>query len=108
MTSFRYTAEGIPLQIMPIKSNKNYSLSFNSLAITLRTTKFNIKKILHGARIAFICFVRISQKTATFALHNISRFVLYNRGTERLLRVTHWVLNIKLTPLVFKGLIIAA
>jgi len=36
--------------------------------------------ILHGAHIAFMYFVRISQQTATFSLHNISRLALYNRG----------------------------
>jgi hypothetical protein len=35
-----------------------------------------------------LCFVRISQ-AATFALRNISRLVLYNRGGECLLRGTH-------------------
>jgi hypothetical protein len=42
-------------------------LTFESLAVTLHTTRFNIK-ILRGAHIAFICFVRISEQTATFAL----------------------------------------
>jgi hypothetical protein len=32
-------------------------------------------KILRGAHIAFICFVRISEQTATFALQNIKRLV---------------------------------
>jgi hypothetical protein len=43
-------------------------LNFYSLAVTLRTTRFNIKKILRGAHIAFMCFVRITEQTATFAL----------------------------------------
>jgi len=30
-------------------------------------------KFIDGAHIAFMCLVRISQQTATFALHNISR-----------------------------------
>jgi len=47
---------------------------------------------MHGAHIAFMCFVRISQQTGTFVLHDISRLVLYNRGGECLLRGTHWVL----------------
>jgi len=37
---------------------------------------------------AFVCFVRISEQTATFALHNFSRVVLYNRGGECLQRGT--------------------
>jgi len=36
-----------------------------------------------------MCFARISEQTATFALHNISRLVLYNQGGECLLRGTH-------------------
>jgi hypothetical protein len=43
-------------------------LTFQSLAVTLHTIRFNIKKILRGAHIAFMCFVRISEQTATFAL----------------------------------------
>jgi hypothetical protein len=43
-------------------------LIFESLAVTLHTTRFKIKKILRGAHIAFMCFVRISEQTATFAL----------------------------------------
>jgi hypothetical protein len=38
-----------------------------------------------------MCFVRISQETAIFALHNISRMILYNWGGECLLRGTDWV-----------------
>jgi hypothetical protein len=34
----------------------------------LRTTGFKIKKILRGAHIAFMCFVRISEQTGTFTL----------------------------------------
>jgi len=33
----------------------------------------------------FMCSVWISQQTATFVLHNISRLVLYNQGGECLL-----------------------
>jgi len=47
-------------------------------------------KILHGTHIAFMCLVRIAQQTATFALHNISRMVLYNRVGECLQRGTDW------------------
>jgi len=48
--------------------------------------------ILHGAHIAFTCFARISQQTATLALQSISRLVMYNQGRECLLRGTHGVL----------------
>jgi hypothetical protein len=46
-------------------------------------------KIRHGAHIAFMCFVRISQQTAISVLHTLSRVVLFNRGQECLLRGTH-------------------
>jgi len=36
-----------------------------------------------------MCFVWIAEQTASFALHNISRLILYNRGGECLLRGTH-------------------
>jgi hypothetical protein len=57
----------------------NSVLIFNSLAITLRTTKFNIQKFYMVLALR-LCFLRISQLTATFALHTIRRLVLYNRG----------------------------
>jgi hypothetical protein len=38
-------------------------------------TRFNIKNFLRGAHIAFMCFVRISEQTATFALENIKILV---------------------------------
>jgi len=47
-------------------------------------------KILHGIHIAFMCLVQIAQQIATFASHNISRMVLYNRGVECLQRSTNW------------------
>jgi len=37
-----------------------------------------------------MCFVRILQQTATVALHNVSRWVMYNRGGECLLRGADW------------------
>jgi len=36
-----------------------------------------------------MCFVWFSEQTATFALHNISRLALYNRGRQCLQRGTH-------------------
>jgi len=45
-------------------------------------------KILRGSHTTLMCSVRISEQTATFSLHNISRLVLYNRGGECLLRGT--------------------
>ena len=39
---------------------------------------FKIKKILHADYIAFMCFVRISEQTATFALYciNLQVFII--------------------------------
>jgi hypothetical protein len=34
-----------------------------------------MKKILCGAHTAFMCFVRISEQTATFALQNIKKLL---------------------------------
>jgi hypothetical protein len=51
-----------------------------------------IFKILQGSHIPFMCFVRISEKTATFALNDIGRLVLYDLGGKCLLRSTHYVL----------------
>jgi hypothetical protein len=48
-------------------------LTFLSLLVTLRTTTFNIQKILHGAHTVFRCFVRISEERATFVLYSIDR-----------------------------------
>jgi hypothetical protein len=39
-----------------------------------------------------MCFVRISEQTATFALYNIKRLFFYNREEECLLRGTDGVL----------------
>jgi len=82
-----------------------YSLTFNSVAITLRTTRCNIQQFYMVFTLVYVfCSVRISQLTATFALHNFSRLVLYNRGGGCLLRGTDYH-YIKQTHLAFKGLI---
>jgi hypothetical protein len=47
----------------------------------LLITRFNIKKILHGAHIVCMCFVWISEQTATFALY-ISGLVFYITEVE--------------------------
>jgi len=49
-------------------------------------------KIQHGAHIAFMCFVWVSEQTATFALHDTDRLDLYSRGGECLLRGTDLIL----------------
>ena len=48
---------------------------------------------------SFMCFVRISEQTVTFALHDINRMVLYNRSGECLLRGTDSVLINKTFPI---------
>jgi hypothetical protein len=67
-------------------------LTFYSLAVTLHTSGYNIKKILLGTYIAFVCCVFISEQTAAFALSSSNRWGLYNRGGGCLLRCTHQLL----------------
>ena len=69
----------------------DHFLTFYSLSITLRTTGFNIQKFYMVLTLRLYVFVRFSEQTATFALYNLSRLVLYNRGGECLLRGTHWI-----------------
>jgi len=64
------------------------ALTFKSLAITLRTTRFNAQKF-HLVLTLRLCVLCGSQQTVTFVLHNISRLVLYSRDGECLLRGTH-------------------
>ena len=45
-------------------------LTFWTLAVSLRNTRFNIKKFYIA--LALLCFVRISKQTATFALYIIN------------------------------------
>ena len=52
--------------------------------------QFNIKKFYKVFHIAFVCCVLISEPT-TFALCNIHRLLLYNRGGKRFLRGTSWI-----------------
>jgi hypothetical protein len=46
-------------------------------------------QILHAARMAFMCFLWMSEQTATLALHDINRSDSYNRGGVCLLCGTH-------------------
>jgi hypothetical protein len=50
-------------------------LTSQSLTVTIRTTSFKIKKILHADYIAFMCSVWLSEETVHFALHAFSRLV---------------------------------
>ena len=52
-------------------------IEFNLLKLTGYFTYhlFKIQKILHADYIAFMCFVRISEQTATFALYLINWLV---------------------------------
>ena len=52
-------------------------LNFKSPAVTLRTTRFKIKKIPHADYIALTCFVWISELAETFALHCINWLVFF-------------------------------
>jgi len=73
---------------------------------TYFTYHVTLSQILHVAQIALMCLVQLSNETATFALYNISRLILYNLGDECLLRGTQ-SLHIKHTCLVFKELRVA-
>jgi hypothetical protein len=45
------------------------------LAVTLRTTRISIQKILLCNHMEFVCFVLISEQTASFTVHSIKRLV---------------------------------
>ena len=67
------------------------SLDSVVLTSTIEDTPCNCLNLLKSSgwfkyHIAFVCFVRISEPTGTFILYVISRFVLYNRDAECLLR----------------------
>ena len=70
---------------------KQHTCVYN-LAVTLRTTRPNSKKIPRDAHFVFIHFVRTSQETATFTLNNSWWLIFYNRSGECLQRGTHWFL----------------
>jgi hypothetical protein len=77
-------------QLEALRSIAQYSndtLTFSSLAVTLRTTRFNINKFYVVPTLR-LCFVRISEQTATFALYHIKRLDFITE-VERLLRGTH-------------------
>ena len=63
-------------------------LTYQNLAITIRNTRLNTRKFYMMLTLGY-AFRTISQPTATFALHNLTRVVLYNRGRECLQRGTH-------------------
>jgi len=62
----------------PTAHRDSYSLTFQSLAITLRNTWSNIKKFCM-VLILGICVLYGLTTNSDYALHNISRLVLYNR-----------------------------
>jgi len=66
-----------------------WSLIFLSLAITVRTIRFNIQEFYMVVTLRLCVGVRILQQTETFALHSISRLVWCNRDGECLQRGTH-------------------
>ena len=55
------------------RSNINGYLTLKSLAVSLRTTRFNIKKILHGARFAL---------SVLYGYQNRQRLLLYTSLTD--------------------------
>ena len=55
---------------------RDYRLTFQSLAVTLRNNMFKIKKILHADNIAFLCFVRISEQKANLAYTALTNWFL--------------------------------
>jgi len=75
------------------------SLTFQSFAITSRTTRFNIQKRCMVLTLR-LCVLYGSQNKQWLLPYTFSRLVPYNRGGECLQRGTHWE-----TCLVFKGLI---
>ena len=80
------------------------SWSFYTLAVTLRTTRFNIQKLYMVLTLRLCVVPRAKNKQRILALHNISRLVLYKRGEVITVR---YALSpyIKQTCLVFEGLI---
>ena len=59
---------------MPEVVNNKSALTFKSLAVSLRTTRFNIKKF-YMALTLHLVFLRISEQTVTFALYFIKWLV---------------------------------
>jgi len=58
------------IKLMPEVVNNKSALTFKSLAVSLRTTRFNIKKF-YMALTLHLVFLRISEQTVTFALYFI-------------------------------------
>jgi hypothetical protein len=69
-----------------------HRLTFYNLQVISPTTKFNIKKFYMMLALR-LCFVQISEQTATFALHNANGLVSYNQGGKCLLCGTVSVLT---------------
>jgi hypothetical protein len=69
------------------------SFKFNLLTATgyLLHQQVQRTKIVHSAHTVCMCFVFISEQTATLAQHNVNRLGFYNRGEKRLLLGTNWV-----------------
>jgi len=59
---------------MTAEAKSGLCLTFQSLAVSLRTTRFNIQKFCMGSHF-FESFVRISEQTGNVALRNIKRLV---------------------------------
>jgi hypothetical protein len=63
-------------------------LSLYSLAVTVLTTKFNIKNF-YMVLTMHLCVVYGSRNKRQICLYSINRLVLYKPGVECLLRGTH-------------------
>ena len=68
-----------------VTSSWSLFIQLSSAYFTYHVTR---SQILHGAQIAFMCLVQISNQTGTFVLYNISILVLYKLGGQCLLRGT--------------------
>jgi hypothetical protein len=79
-----------------------FNLSKPSRNFTYHQVRHSI--ILHSAQIALMCFVRISEQTATCTVNISNSPVFYNRGWKCSLRCTHRVLIQSRLCFVLKGL----
>jgi hypothetical protein len=77
-------------------------LTVSNLAVTVHTNNFEHYKILHSARIVFICFVWISDQTVNFALNSIQELAfimemasVYSAVRTGSLNRTVYVLSLK-------------
>jgi hypothetical protein len=80
------TVCGQNVKVFYVKTGCTYS-SFKCLTFLKPTGNFTRHKV-YCYHTEFVCFIRISEQRAYFALQDIKRLVFYNRGGECLLRGT--------------------